>query len=324
MGPLLKHPDQLLADNDQNILSGGPDELNLAVKLSARGIVYVRKHTLGRRYQGSKGAYVSKDGELKIHALQPPPPPPPLELPKEKKEKKERVQRSYCVNKTVIRNRLLQYLNTRDGERELYFWTVTFPKGTADDVIYQVFNIWLTQLRQLNMLREYLWVAERQKNGTIHYHIAIPHRMSVRRANDIMKATLIGFSGRGLVPLAQSLCMNYNGVHITKSKKGKVINFAAKSKGKFLARYLTKYVTKNDERFEHLAWHNSRGYSNVFTAIALTIPEFKRMGFGVWLERSKQWVREEFVFVPWKEGEPPPWLKEHLYRLNSYIQEALN
>src|SRR5882672_5429603 len=92
--------------------------------------------------------------------------------------------KTYKINKPEIRARIHTLVECQpEQSKELYFWTVTFPMRTSDDVIYRIFNIWLTRLRKEKMLRDYLWVAERQQNGTLHFHIAIPHKMSVKKAN---------------------------------------------------------------------------------------------------------------------------------------------
>lgn len=233
---------------------------------------------------------------------------------------------SYSVNKKEVRSRITGYLNSQSGKKELYFWTVTFPMGTPDNLTYQMFNIWLTQLRKYKMLKEYLWVAERQplKTKTIHFHLCIPHRMDVQRANSFMKQTLKTFARRGEIVYTDMQCYKYNGVDIAKDRTTKrVINFALRKKAKALAGYLTKYVTKNDEKFTHLAWHNSRGYSCIFTGVTFTIKEFIDKGFSWYMDRKNTKVLEFAVFIPWREGLPPP-VQDHLFKLNSYIQSQLN
>lgn len=227
----------------------------------------------------------------------------------------------YRLNKKEIRQRLLGYINTQRGKKELYFWTVTFFKGTSDNLCYKLFNIWLTALRKYKMLREYLWVAERQENGTIHFHIAIPHKMDVHRANRMMAGTMKTFARRGELPASVFQCNRYNGVDISKNRKTKrVTNFAIKKGSRALTHYLTKYVTKNDAEFSHLAWHNSRGYSQLFTGVTFTIDEFKKFAFGFFLDRRKVFTVGDFAkFIPWID-DPPPLFEDHLYQLNSFIQ----
>lgn len=271
-------------------------------------------------------------------------------------------KKAYMINKREVRQRILAYINTQKGKKELYFWTVSFPEGTPDDVCYQAFNTWLTTLRTRQkdkfgklmppMLKEYLWIAERQLGErsatgkaptlTIHFHIAIPHYMNVPKANTAMRTILKNLAKKGLMPGA--VCnargeryylpsiARYNGVDICKNRKTRrVINFAIKKGARALGNYLTKYVTKNnagvaDENgntpipaFTHLAWHNSRGFSCLFTAVTFTIAEFTKFGFRPFLNKVRQFHMEFATFIPWLFG-PPPLLMEHFYQLNSYIQ----
>lgn len=283
----------------------------------------------------------------------------------EKKVKKER-KKSYSINKREVRQRILAYINTQKGSKHLFFWTITFPAGTADSVCYKAFNTWLTKLRTPRkvkgnkpipaMLKDYLWIAERQSGdritdgrdatGTIHFHIAIPHYMNVQRANAMMRDTLRGYAKKGLCPGA--VCgkdgttyflpsiAKYNGVDICKHRKTKkVINFAVKKGSRALASYLTKYVTKNDAGvkdengnelqpgFDHLAWHNSRGFACLFTAVTFSIKEFDNFGFRQFLNRVRIFRMNFATFVPWLFG-PPPLLQKHLYELNTFIQINLD
>lgn len=239
--------------------------------------------------------------------------------------------RSYTINKREVRQRILGYLNTMKGKKELYFWTVTFPEKTADDLCYQLFNTWLTQLRKYKMIKDYLWIAERQplKTKTIHFHIAVPHYMDVHRANSMMRISLRTMAIRGDIAFTPMQCYKYNGVHLAKDKKtNRVINFALKKKARSLAHYLTKYLNKTAEEekeqvFTHLAWHNSRGYSAIFTGVTFTIPEFQKWGFNYYLDRKNMKKMEFAVFIPWING-PPPIVEDHLYQLNTYIQSQLN
>ena len=275
-------------------------------------------------------------------------------------------EKSYSINKREVRQRILAYINTEKGAKYLFFWTVTFPAGTPDDTCYQAFNTWLTKLRMVRkskdgkvvppMLKDYLWIAERQMGdritdgrdatGTVHFHIAIPHFMNVQRANALMRDTLQGLAKKGALPGA--VCgkdgatyylpsiAKYNGVDICKDRRTKkVVNFALRKKSRSLATYLTKYVTKNDAGvpdetghvavpgFSHLAWHNSRGFSCLFVAVTFTIKEFDAFGFRSFLNRVRVFKMNFATFVPWLYG-PPPLLQDHLYKLNSYIQIQLD
>jgi len=336
---------------------------DLVIKTSTNGITYLKEGRFTRRYTGNKYSAVDINGnlwlrasELKKHIRGPVvvrKKKPQVEtqgkklavLPAAYQEQNYQsfstsgtelltakpqlsTERTYQVNKTEVRQRLLGFINTQAGKKELYFWTVTFPAGTTDAIAYKIFNIWLTSLRQYKLLKNYLWVAERQvKNDhhTIHFHLAIPHKMPVKRANAMMAGTLATFAKRGLIPFNVYQCKRYNGVDIAKNRNTKrVTNFAIKKGSRSLANYLTKYVTKNDGKFEHLAWHNSRGYSSIFTGVTFTVDEFIKYGFVDRLDKTKKFVSQYFIFVPWAGSGPPELITGHLYKLNSFIQSQLN
>lgn len=339
---------------------------HLLIKATSSGIVFLKDGRYRSRYTGNKKSAVDINGNLWLRAAEL---KRAIKGPDTRREKKEaRVEtqadnsilqmispqisenfstiqgeiaplidivstkppREYFVNKKEVRQRLLGFINTQAGKKELYFWTVTFPMGTSDNEAFKIYNNWLTQLRQRKMLKNYLWVTERQGekstigNTTIHFHIAIPHRMSVQRANQLMRGILKGAAKKGIIPASVYACNRYNGVDIAKNRTTRrVVNFAIKKGSRALVTYLTKYVTKNDVGFLHLAWYGSRGYSSIFTGVTFTIPEFRRNGLYGRLDASKKLEGEFFVFVPWW-GEPPRKLMDHLYELNSFLQSQLN
>lgn len=318
---------------------------DLTLKATPTGVLVLTQQRFKIRYTGNKQSRVDINGNLYVSARE-------LEkvIASQRKDKKTAHRRNggrekllsnaeqstdenseqpkqkrtifYTINKKEVRQRLLGYINTQKGKKELYFWTVSFPANTPDPVCFQALNTWLTSLRKYKLLKEYLRVTERQENGTIHFHIAIPHKMPVQRANAMMRGTLKTFAKRGEIPynVRSPQIAKYNGVDICKNRKTKrVVNFAIKKGARALATYLTKYVTKNDAQFEQLAWHNSRGYSNLFTAVTFTVDEFKRFGFVPFLNRVRVFEMRFAKFIPWLMG-PPPLLEDHLYQLNSYLQ----
>jgi hypothetical protein len=128
----------------------------------------------------------------------------------------------------------------------------------------------------------------------------------------------------GKITWTRAAAMKYNGVDIAKDRKTKrVINFAKQNKHKSLANYLTKYVTKNEGRFQHLAWHNSRGYSNLITQLRLTYDEYLKWGFNLMIDTTTKLEGEYFYFYRWKAA-PPPILTTYLSQLNNAINHILN
>jgi hypothetical protein len=116
-------------------------------------------------------------------------------------------------------------------------------------------------------------------------------------------------------------CKRYNGIDLAKNRNTRrVTNFAIKKGSRSLANYLTKYVTKNETSFTHLAWHNSRGFSSLFTGITFTTNEFVGYGFRQLVKPGVIINNEYFMFFAWKE-DPPVAVMKHLYEINSWIQQ---
>jgi len=234
-----------------------------------------------------------------------------------------KIQRFYTINKKEVSHRIRGYLNQMKGEKMLYFWTITFPITTSDDTAYILLNKWLTRLRQEKMLREYLWIAERQQNNTIHFHMVINRKMNVQKANKFMRASIMHSINKGEVQYDRVQAMRYNGVDIAKDRKTRrVTNFAKQNKQRSLSNYLTKYVTKNDGSFQHLAWHSSREYSNLITAVRFTWNEYNKGNTENLLDNEHQITAEYYTFRRWK-GSPPTDLLMYLGLLNQDIQNQI-
>jgi len=173
------------------------------------------------------------------------------------------------------------------------------------------------------MLKEYLWIAERQENGTIHFHMVINQKMNVQKANKFMRASIMHCINKGEINYSRDQAMKYNGVDIAKDRKTRrVTNFAKQKSQKALTNYLTKYVTKNNSKFIHLAWHSSRGYSNLITAVRFTMSEYQKGKCELLLDQDKVLISEWFQFKRWK-GSPPKDLINYLANLNHSIQTEL-
>lgn len=256
---------------------------------------YPRDKKKGPSLKRSPDKIISKD-EIKVQT--------PCELstnilelsPENRELSTETVKKNYRVNARIIKQRIQSFLNTKTGGRALYFWTISFPQGTPDNVGHAMFNVWLTMLRKHGLLKMYLWVSERQKNGTIHFHMLVPHFMNVRLANSFMRGTLKTYSKKGLVPFSVHSCSRYNGVDICK-RDGRVINFAEGKRCRSLAAYITKYITKNNIGFERLAWHNSRHFSALCNGVCLTYQEALDYGFMEVIDTDKSFFGGGLFFT---------------------------
>jgi len=180
----------------------------------------------------------------------------------------KKVEKSYKLNKVKIRKKIHSLLNTSEAKKRLMFVTITFPSMTTDENAFRFYNTWLTKLRKINYLHTYIWVSERQKNGTLHFHLLTTDYVKVKDWNTFMKDTLINEYNKDNQVFNGYDPTNYNGIDLAKNRKTKkVVNFAEKRNAKSLSIYVTKYITKNDTVFSRLVWHCSRNVSALFTSV---------------------------------------------------------
>ena len=187
---------------------------------------------------------------------------------------------TYRLNKTKVRNKLTALCRLEASKRFIAFYSVSFPSGCADSVIYRMFNKWLTNCRKRYNLRTYAWVAERQDNGTLHFHILTPNWMNVKAVNKAMATTINNEVLKGNATWSNSSVEKYNGVDVDspqfpkkrqhenrdqyRKRKADAKKGDVRLRMKWIASYLVKYVTKSQEEFVHLPYHSSRDVSVLF------------------------------------------------------------
>jgi hypothetical protein len=171
--------------------------------------------------------------------------------------KKDEKGKSYKLNKSKVRKKCNALGRLEKSKKFLAFYSISFPCGLTDETGYKIYNTWLTRCRRDCGLKTYLWIAERQKNGTIHFHLLTNDFMPIKKVNGFMASCLASEKIKGVEVLREITTEKYNGVDVKKVDKNR----------KSLIGYLTKYITKNEIEFTHLPWHCSRDVSRLFTTI---------------------------------------------------------
>lgn len=110
-----------------------------------------------------------------------------VEISKEKDKKKNQ---SYRINKSKVKKKCHALSRLEKSKKFLAFYTITFQVVLTDQICYRFFNTWLTRCRKSTGLKTYLWVAERQKKNTIHYHLLTNDFMQIQAVNGYMIAAL--------------------------------------------------------------------------------------------------------------------------------------
>ena len=178
----------------------------------------------------------------------------------------------YKLRKNKIRNKILNFFSLNSSKKFCAFYSISFPINIPDKIAYQVLNIWLTRCRKSNGLKSYLWVAERQKNGTLHFHLITNNFMQIRQVNEYMRQSLLSQFSKGNLECNLKSIEKYNGIDVDnlyKSKRNKNKNerIGKADSQRKLSYYLTKYISKNDVLSERLPWHCSRDISALFISI---------------------------------------------------------
>jgi hypothetical protein len=167
------------------------------------------------------------------------------------------IKKTYRLNKSKVKKKCTAFSRLEKSKKFLAFYSISFPQGLPDENSYRIFNTWLTRCRKNCTLKSYIWVAERQKNETIHFHLLTNDFMPIKQVNDYMAKCLLTQKKKGLEMLSNVETEKYNGVDVK--------NVGLDKKG--IINYLAKYVTKNEVEFYHLPWHCSRDISRLFTSI---------------------------------------------------------
>ncbi len=232
-----------------------------------------------------------------------------LKLPR-CKNRKESVKKLYSINKRKVRARLTNFINTEQGQSAMYFYSLSFPKNIDENIAYSLLNSTLTTLRTAHNVKNYLWIAERQKNGTIHYHLALYHFVKVRIINDVVKKYLKYAIRKQQLQWSITAANNYNGVDIAKDRKTRVpTNFAAADKAKKIAGYLTKYITKSTQKFTRQAWNSSKSLAAISDGICVSVNEVVQL-FSSWeISDSACYANDFCMFFKWIDEAPDIYMK---------------
>lgn len=192
-------------------------------------------------------------------------------------------KKTYKLNKSKVRKRATALCRLSASKRFLAFYSISFPSGADDSVLYEIFNKWLTNCRARYGLRTYLWVAERQGNGTLHFHILTNNRLDISVVNRAMANSIDTSVRQEKLTWGQSSRTLYNGVDVDSIQRPKrrqnenrdqyrrrVKEYHKRhvsQRVKFAISYLTKYISKSEAVFTHLPFHCSRDVSQLFTSM---------------------------------------------------------
>lgn len=188
--------------------------------------------------------------------------------------------RLYRMNVSKFKDKATAYAMLRASQRFLAFYTFSFPKGFDDDMAYKVLNSALTYCRSELGLKSYLWVMERQQNGTVHYHLLTNDFMNVRSVNDFVAGSIDFYVREYGQSWGNSSLSKYNGVDVKAIVRRGPLR-RSKRPDEVVAKvidYLSKYMSKQLQCASHRVWHCSRLVSALFTSCCVTADEMCIIG----------------------------------------------
>jgi len=165
--------------------------------------------------------------------------------------------------------------------------TLTMIADCTDRKAVKVLNNFFTSVKKKYGNFNYLWVAERQKNGRIHFHIVANCKFQIQYINSLWISQQIENSivnSSAVYELnkdygytfKQLLKLGYSGWSIAQKYLNPVdVKKIYDIRG--VSAYVAKYVTKNKTTFVGInVWHSSRTVSKIFTKQLISLDVFER------------------------------------------------
>lgn len=290
------------------------------ISFSISGAVFFQTHRSISEFSGSSkyygnGSQVIEKGESKPRAV-------PRKINK-------REIKGYRINKSKVLRKASAFYNLKSSRRFMAFYSVSFPVGMDDKSAMKCLNIWLTRIRKISPKINYLWIAERQKNGTIHFHALVDKWLNIRVVNWFMSKAIDGVIKGDKLKGLNFNRSKYNGVDVKRVYNGKGVS-----------KYLVKYMAKGSDQsvddkgvihrpFNCRCMGMSRLISALFTKVIESFyngienwPYFKRDNPSDPFEFSVR-VSEFAFWVPYRFGLPPD-INRRLCKMNNYLVDIFS
>lgn len=222
-----------------------------------------------------------------------------------KKSRKKLVRGSGVrVRKNLLKNRCDAFSRLSDSQRFLAFYTISFPAHFSDESAMKCLNKWLTRVRKWRRKFPYLWVAERQKNGTIHFHLLTNVFLPIKTTNRLMAIAIRNELKDQPNSKVHFNAGKYNGVDVTRVRSPKHVNA-----------YVAKYLTKDLAERINQKWHCSRLFARLSVSLSVHQADIHHI---ISILHNHQLLESEsiiaisnphFLYIPLKHGPPREYLE---------------
>jgi hypothetical protein len=159
------------------------------------------------------------------------------------------------------------------GNSNFTFLTLTLIGSSTDRAGVTVLNKFLTVLRTKYGKFVYIWIAERQENGNIHFHVILSRHFPIQYINSLwviqqFNAGIVNTQAAGRVLAVHNTTfqdLHKQGRYSDVQKFLNPVDIKKITSIDGLSCYLTEYITKNQDTFRCLPWHCNREVSKLFT-----------------------------------------------------------
>ncbi|KAF2335646.1 rolling circle replication-associated protein [Flavobacterium daemonense] len=189
--------------------------------------------------------------------------------PKAEKTKEIKLRFLSKRSKQKIRKKLICFARCH---KKLSFVTLTFLNKVTDEQAVNILRKFIDNVKKRSVNFQYLWVAERQTkndmfNGNIHFHMITNKYWKIEKWWNYW----LGLQKKnGVIPRDE----NY------KPSSAFDVRELNSNNIRSIASYVTKYVTKNNDKFKCQVWNCSRQVSELYTDFytdSSYVEEFKKL-----------------------------------------------
>jgi hypothetical protein len=297
-----------------NFANGLKNKSSMRITLSGNSIIFVKHKGKINSFYGCTSEKEEQDKVIIIER-------------EKASEKEEKEHRTYQIDKRKLERKAKAFGALESSKKFIGFYSVSFPRNFSDENCRKCWNIWLTKLREKHRLNNYIWVAERQKNKTLHFHLLTNNRMEIRKVNYEMAKTIDYYVRKEKVEAGNFTIQSYNGVDLSYAGKHRQKNKkpqrnkqqTVEQRNRFITAYLAKYMSKQKEGWKFLPCHYSRSVSALATGFVLDIDEEEALREEILPNLSiKKIIEKDYVKILIPDGDIPEWIFWRLRQYNEY------
>lgn len=179
-------------------------------------------------------------------------------------KEKAQAKRHYAIKKTKVQSACLAAWKAKQSQYMLFI-TFTFPFDINETDAAKIWNLTLKSLKKTYNVKNYVWIKEKQpkNNDRLHYHLLIDTgHIRIKNLQETYNNAI-----RHIVPGSH---VSYNSVRLGNRP---VVTTVKAIKG-----YLSKYISKSDNKFDQKAsgWSQLELYKNLTSAqLSLLVSRYR-------------------------------------------------